>query len=150
MESAKPEASYLITVTLILIKHVFVIGISLAAVRYFYIDGMLAGNSECLIDSIPNLVANSYILLFGEVTFNDCGAFLSYVNLIGVASSFLMLGLGLTYLSGRAEKAYVEEYEQLQENVASYDASGIPEELREKVEHFDETGIGGLVGMMFG
>lgn len=150
MESAKPETSYLITVTLILIKHVFVIGIGLAGVRYFYVNDILPIDSSCSIESFFELLANSFVLLFGEVTFGDCGAFLSYVNLVGVASSFLLLGLGLTYLSGRAESAYIEEYKQLQTDVANYEASGIPEELSEKVEHFDKVGISGLFGLVLG
>lgn len=142
LDETEGDDSYFATVISILLKHIVMIGVAVAALRILYELGFRQNEDLEILDT----VINSLILLFGEVTFEGSDWFLSLVNLLGVAASFLLLGLGLTYLSGKAYDDYrkkarilrgeVEKFEQGEEMKAV--RNGL---LQERITQLSDIGI---------
>ncbi len=142
LDETEGDDSYFATVISILLKHIVMIGVAVAALRIFYEFGFRQNKDLSIVDT----VINSLILLFGEVTFDRSDLFLNLVNLLGVAASFLLLGLGLTYLSGKAHNDYSEKARILRGEVEKF-AQGEEIEavrnglLQERITQLSDIGI---------
>ncbi len=148
LDQTAGEDSYFATVVSILLKHVTMIGVAVAVMRVFYELGFRQNQEMSTFDTF----VNSFILLFGEVTFASSEGFLGIVNLLGVAASFLLLGLGLTYLSGTAHENYRKKAEKLRETIEAFEQG--PEMdlaregvLRERAERLAQLTDWDLVGI---
>ena len=131
LDEAQGDDSYFGTVLAILVKHIGMMGLALTALRVLYVCGFRQNTKQYTDLDIVDTLINSFILLFGEVTFVDGARFLSLVSLLGVAASFLLLGLGLTYLSGTAHENYKRKAEALEASVVAFEASPEMEAVRE-------------------
>ena len=123
LDEAQGDDSYFGTVLAILVKHIAMMGLALTALRVLYVCGFRQNTKQYADLDVVDTFLNSFILLFGEVTFEDGARFLSLVSLLGVAASFLLLGLGLTYLSGTAHENYKRKAKALEASVVDFEGS---------------------------